>query len=337
MTQVTGYGYAVSRLRAMEKHLLDNAFFQRLLDSENVDDALKALGETHYARWLSDEKGAQDFEHAIFSELQEAYNEVTRFAPDPELPQLCRLPYDIHNIKVLLKGQIQKQRGSKKRTDLLTELGNVPVDDLVIAVESEDYRLLPFGFHRIVPQCIMQWEQTHDILAVETTLDSHLFSTMRQLAERVGHNGVDAWIRAKIDAENVRNIFRLGRIEMDVGQAAPFLHDGGWISRDRILSLIAEPVEGWGRILNFADVSKAFGEMPESGNTDDFVVDLEKALDDYITGVLKPYRYSTFAPENILTYLWAKESESKNVRVILVGLSSGADRKSLRRLLRNVQ
>jgi V/A-type H+-transporting ATPase subunit C len=77
--------------------------------------------------------------------------------------------------------------------------------------------------------------------------------------------------------------------------------------------------------------------MPESGNTDDFVVDLEKALDDYITGVLKPYRYSTFAPENILTYLWAKESESKNVRVILVGLSSGADRKSLRRLLRNVQ
>ncbi|MFP4482335.1 MAG: V-type ATPase subunit [Thermovirgaceae bacterium] len=337
MTQVTGYGYAVSRLRAMENRLLDNAFFQRLLDSEGISDALKALGETYYSRWLTDEKGTTDVEHAIFSELQEAYDEVRRFSPDPELPQLCRLPYDIHNIKVLLKGQIQKQRGSKKRRDLLTNLGNVSVDDLVVAVESEDYRLLPLGFHRIVPECIMHWEQTHDILSVETMLDSHLFSMLRQLAEKAEHEGIETWVRAKIDAENVRNIFRLKRIEMDTGQAAPFLHDGGWISRDRILSLMAEPVEGWGRILGFADVSTAFRNLPEAGNTDDLIVDLEKALDDYITGVLGPYRYSTFAPENILTYLWAKEIESKNVRIILVGVSNDVDRDSLRRLLRNVR
>jgi V/A-type H+-transporting ATPase subunit C len=337
MTQVTGYGYAVSRLRAMENRLLDNSFFQRLLDSEGISEALKALGETHYARWLTDEKGTQDFENAIFSELQEAYNEVTRFSPDPELPQLCRLPYDTHNIKVLLKGQIKKQRGAKKRTDLLTSLGNIPTDDLVVAVESEDYRLLPFGFHRIVPECIMQWEQTHDILSVETMLDSHLFSTMRQIAKTTGYKGIDTWIRAKIDAENVRNIFRLRRIEMDAGQAAPFLHDGGWISRERILSLMAEPVEGWSRILGFADVSTVFRKIPEAGNTDEVVIDLEKALDDYITSVLGPYRYSTFAPENILTYLWSKETESKNVRIILVGVLNGVDRESLRRLLRNVQ
>jgi V/A-type H+-transporting ATPase subunit C len=38
-----------------------------------------------------------------------------------------------------------------------------------------------------------------------------------------------------------------------------------------------------------------------------------------------------------LTYLWSKETESKNVRIILVGIANGVDRESLRRLLRNVQ
>lgn len=337
MTQETGYGYAVSRLRAMETRLLDNSFFQRLLDSEDLSGALKTLGETHYARWLSEEKDAQDFEPAIFSELRQAYDDVTRFAPEPQLPQLCRLPYDIHNIKVLLKGQILKQKGSKKRTDLLTPLGNVPVDDLIVAIESEDYRLLPFGFHSVVPESIMQWEQSHDIRSIETLLDTHLFDMLRKLAEGAGHKGAATWVCAKIDAENVRNIFRLKRIDMDAGQAVHFLHDGGWISREKLLSLLAEPVEGWGRLLSFAGVSSVFEEMPETANAEDLVVDLEKAVDDYITDVLGPYRYSAFAPENILTYLWSKEIESRNVRIVLVGISNGVNRESLRRLLRNVQ
>ena len=337
MTLETGYGYAVSRLRAMELRILGKSLFQRLLESDDFKDAIKTLGETHYAKWLSDDKGTQNFEYAISMELQEAYDEVDRFTPDKELSQLCRLPYDIHNVKVLIKGQILKQKGSKKRTDLLTKLGNVPIDDLILAVESEDYRLLPFGLHRVVPESLMLWEQTHDILSVETLLDSHLFLTMRQLVQKVGYKGVEAWMRAKIDSENVRNILRLRRTGMDAGRAIEFLHDGGWISKEKVLSLLSEPVEGWNRILGFADVSRVFEGVPETGNVDDLVSDIEKALDNYITDVLRPYRYSTFAPENILTYLWSKESESKNVRIILVGIANGVDKESLRRLLRNVQ
>jgi len=74
MTLETGYGYAVSRLRAMELRILGKSLFQRLLESDDFKDAIKTLGETHYAKWLSDDKGTQNFEYAISMELQEAYD-----------------------------------------------------------------------------------------------------------------------------------------------------------------------------------------------------------------------------------------------------------------------
>ncbi|MDI9393807.1 MAG: V-type ATPase subunit, partial [Synergistota bacterium] len=66
------------------------------------------------------------------------------------------------------------------------------------------------------------------------------------------------------------------------------------------------------------------------------IVDLEKSIDDFLSWVLAKYKYSPFAPENVLHYLWMKETEAKNVRVLLIGIGNGAERTVLRRLLRNV-
>ncbi|HSH26558.1 MAG TPA: V-type ATPase subunit, partial [Wenzhouxiangella sp.] len=63
------YGYAVARLRAMETRLLDSSVLQRLIDSEDLDGALKVLGETTYSSWLVDMKSNANFDKVIDSEL----------------------------------------------------------------------------------------------------------------------------------------------------------------------------------------------------------------------------------------------------------------------------
>jgi V/A-type H+-transporting ATPase subunit C len=69
---------------------------------------------------------------------------------------------------------------------------------------------------------------------------------------------------------------------------------------------------------------------------DTLIVEVEKALDEYVLRVVEDARFSSTAPENVLFYLWSKEMEAKNVRIILVGKASGADRDVLRGLLRHV-
>jgi len=52
MATAVRYGYTVARLRAMESRLLDDSVLQRLIDCEDLDSAMKVLGETVYASWL---------------------------------------------------------------------------------------------------------------------------------------------------------------------------------------------------------------------------------------------------------------------------------------------
>ena len=70
MADPADYGYAVSRLRAMENRLLDQGVYQRLLDSEDLPSALKVMSETAYGKWFLEQQNENTFEPAIESELK---------------------------------------------------------------------------------------------------------------------------------------------------------------------------------------------------------------------------------------------------------------------------
>lgn len=190
MIPKNGYTYAVSRLKAMANRLLDNNSIIRLWESETFSSAMKLLSETHYAQWLSEMKNENDFESLISSELNYVVSETRSISPDKRIPILFQLPFDFHNIKVLVKDKITRTGNQGRRIDLLTSLGNVSVEDLILAVESEDYRLLPFGLHAVLPESLSIWEQSHDVLMVEKRLDAALFELMKSIAERIEIEGV---------------------------------------------------------------------------------------------------------------------------------------------------
>lgn len=336
MSRREAYGYAVARIRAMEHRLLDANLIQRLVDSEDVAAVLKILGETVYAKELALMPNSDRFEPVLEAELLSAYHEVQLFVPDENLVALCRIPYDFHNVKVLLKSTFNAKTGGKKRWDLLTALGTLPPDDLVEQVESEDFALLPYGLSTVLPQCLSVWEQTRDVFEVERLLDQTQFIALGKLAASMDEEGVTRWFCARIDAENIRNLARLKRFGYDAAKALPFLHDGGTISKELLQSILPEPFEGWARALSFSDIGGIMGRMQEAaGGFEDLIVSLEKALDEFSLQLLSTYKYTTDAPENILLYLWNKEMEVKNIRTILVSKSMKADKDKLRGLLRH--
>ncbi|NLB83215.1 MAG: V-type ATPase subunit [Synergistaceae bacterium] len=329
------YGYAVARLRAMSGNLVEDSVLQRILESEDLEGAFKVLGETVYSAWLVELKGSGDFDHVIESELVSVYDEVQRFVPDVRLVQLFRLPYDFHNVKVLLKSVILLREGGERRFDLLTPLGNIPSDDLIMAMESEDFRLLSFGLHTIIPTAFALWEQTRDILEVEKILDSGLFAAMKKLAVESGIEQALLWVRGKIDGENIRNLLRLKRMDTDASAAAGFLHEGGFLSKERLLSLLSEPVESWPRAIAFTDVARAFSEVQDVTDLSALLVEMERIIDDYVASILEKAKYKAFAPENILAFLWRKELEAKNIRIALVSVASNTDRTFAKGLFRH--
>ena len=332
------YVYTVARLRGMENHLLDSAFFSRLIDSASIDDAVKALGETSYSQWIS-QSGTANFDKAIDSEMLATCEELKSFVPDKELLDLFRLPYDFHNVKVLLKGLFKVRGGDTegRRYDLLSKLGTIETEELMNAIETEEYGFLPYGLTDLIPQCWQLWDQTKNAQAVELLIDHQMFKAMLKVAEDLKMPDIIQWVRFKIDAENLRAAIRLARMKYDSAKALPFFHEGGTISHDDMAKLLNEPQETWGRLLSYTDIGGVLNALQEQGDMKTALSEVSKSLDDYLIKVLENAKYSMDAPANVLLYLLNKEAEARNMRVALVCVAGGLDREFGRRLLSNVR
>lgn len=336
MSHQGDYGYAVARVRAMERRFLDASVMQRMIDAEDAASVMKVLGETSYAAAVAANAGETNFDGILEAELRDTYGEINLFVPDRALVSLMLLQYDSHNVKVLLKSLFNARGGGKKRWDLLTTLGSYPADELITNIETENYGLLPYGLNLLIPRCISLWEQNGDVLEVERLLDKRMYEVMLEAAASLDMPGAAEWVQTRVDGENLRTLVRLKRFGFESARALPFLHEGGTIAPDLLAPLISEPFDSWARALEFSDYGKLLSRLEFSGDFSGLILALEKALDEYYLERLAIFRYSQSAPENILLYLWAKEMEIKNVRMILVAKGGGGDGESLRRLLRNV-
>ncbi len=309
------YVYTVARLRGME-------------------NALKALSETSYAQWLNQSGG---FDKAIDSEILSTCEELSSFVPDKELLTIFRLPYDFHNVKVLLKGLFKVRGGEAegRRYDLISKLGTINTEELTEAIETEEYGFLPYGLTDLIPECWKIWEQTKSAQTVELLIDHQMFRAMLKVAEGLNIPEVTAWVKNKIDAENLRSAVRLARMKYESSKAINFFHEGGFLRPDDVAKLLNEPQETWSRLLSYTDIGAALNAMQESSDLKLALSDVSKALDEYLIKVLEPAKYSMDAPANVLLYLLTKEAEARNLRVALVCVAGGLDREFGRRLLSN--
>jgi V/A-type H+-transporting ATPase subunit C len=316
----------------MEPLLLDASQFQRMMEADGLEGALKILYETNYSRGMSE--GGGRYDSMLEAELGATFDEFATFVPDRELIDIFRAPYDFHNVKVLMKGGFKIRSGGKKRYDLLTRLGSIPIDDLASRVESEEYGLLPYGLSQVIPACASLWEQSGDIVEIERLLDRCMFAALFSLAESVDEPGVLKWARARVDSENLRNLLRIKRFGFEASAAAAFLHEGGTIAPSVLVPLMSEQFDGWGRALSYSDVGLAVSAVPDGGDFDRLIVSLEKTLDDYCSSIVANARYSPNAPENVPAFLWGKEMEIKNIRTILVSKGTNADAGEVKGMMR---
>jgi V/A-type H+-transporting ATPase subunit C len=305
-----------------------------MIDADDMAAALEILADSGYARWMSE---GERYDSALEAELCATFDEFAAFVPDRELIDIFRIPYDFHNVKVLLKGSFKEKPGGKKRYDLLTRLGSVPIGDLASRMEAEEYGFLPWRLPELLPYCVSMWEQNADIVAIERVLDRRMFAEIISLARSLEFPGVISWARARIDSENIRNLLRMKRFGFDASVAAPFLHEGGTAAVSTLVSMMSDPLDAWGRNLAYTNVGPAISEAAGSGDLDfsEQMPALERALDDMCSASVAGARYSTTAPENVTAYLWGKEMEIKNIRTVLVSKAARTNRDGVKGMMRS--
>ena len=316
----TDYLFLSARIRSLEKDLLTSQRLEQLLQSPSVENCSQLLSDLGYAP-IRDEASLQS---SLKRQREAVFAELERFMPEKQLLDVFRIKYDYHNIKVLLKAPEGAER-------LLMDAGTIPVSELQRKyADSGNWQFLPRDMAEAAGKAAALLAETGSAQRSDCLLDRACFQKLRQLAEESRCVYLQTYVRAMIDAANLRALVRAERMHMDPGFLQEVLFEGGSVTPDAIRAGASEPAA-----LFRSTALREAAELGEATVKGGSLTDFERACDNAVLRTAAGARRVPFGVEVALGYLIAKEAEWTAVRIVMAGRLAGLSADAIRERLRD--
>ncbi|MCK4244004.1 MAG: V-type ATPase subunit [Candidatus Omnitrophica bacterium] len=286
------YAYAVGKIRALEKRLLSKSFLEKIAESGSLEAITQDIRETAYSGEFAEER---ELFSLLRNERKATYNLIEKLLEEPSLSPLLRLRYDIHNLKLLLKKEIDRSVSAD-----FSPLGAISPSLLEKAIQNKAFLQIPSYFREIAKKSIALF-QAEGIKQLEQFLDKEMWKLTLDESKEIKNIFLEEFFKLQIDFLNIRNFFSLGEKEnFDV-----IFIVGGRLEK-KIFKKERAAIEK--KIFFFY-----------SGLELDETSSLEKSSDDLLINYIKKAKIYSFGTEPLIAYLFAKEGELKNIKLILLG------------------
>lgn len=332
MQDGTQYAYAVARIRAIENRLLDRNKLERMLDAKTPSEALRVLEEAGYGNTLEEGKNPQDYEKLLREELKKVYLLLKKIAPEPEVFNLFLYKNDYHNLKVLLKAELSGQ----EKEDILVDTGSIDHSTLKGMMRERNFKQLSVTMKQAIEESLDAYNRTGDPQGIDLILDRACFVEIRSAAEKTGNRFIMDYIRMQIDLLNIKSFLRVKRMNRSWGFLQKVLLEGGNIDLKLFLRKQNESLESFVDEIRFTPCGGFCEEGIETYQATGSLTYLEKVMDDYSLSYIRKARYISLGIEPLIAYLIAKETEIKNVGIIMVGKLNRMPEEIIKERLREV-
>lgn len=311
----------------METGLLTAAQLDRLLTAESDGEVVRLLRESGYPAMRLDSPETMDA--AIMAAREETLRDLEDSAPDRRYVEIFRLRYDYHNLKAVLKARAMGADPDR----MLTRLGRVPPEELKAALVSGELDRLPPLMAAAAAQARETLETTRDPQLCDLTLDRWQARDELETAHAAGSGFLQGYVRARIDAANLRALVRTLRM----GRTAAFLRGallpGGSMAERDLLSAAEDGGAGLAELYEateLAAAARAGADALQGGPLTEF----ERLCDDAVSAYLAGAELVAFGEAPLVSYLAAREREFTNLRIVLMGRSAGLAPEIIRARLR---
>lgn len=328
---VMQFTQALSRVWVLETRLLDKTKIERMIEATSAEEALKILNETEYSNILSKVKRVNDYEDILSYELKRVYELIYELCPVKDVVDLMSVKYKYHNLKVLLKGKFL----SKDLSNLLIDLGIEDLKKLKSLIDLDNFDDLKGFTKKAVLEVVKDFEENKDPQKIDIIVDRYMFDEMELIKKKLDYNFTDKLVLATIDLTNIRTLIRLKKQGKGREFASKVLIEGGAINKDTLVSTINETPENIINKLSTTIYSDIIKEGIESFTESNSASLLEKLSENYIMSSMKGSRLVTFGPDRLLAYIYAKETEIKIIRIIMVGKLNNISQQLIRERLRD--
>lgn len=325
------FSQVIPRIRVYETKLLDKSKIDRMIDSNSSEEALRVLQETEYASIMTNVNKAENYEVILSEELKRLFNVMYDISPEKSIVDLMSVKYDYQNIKVILKGMFLKEDLSH----LLMNVGSIDALKLKHSIENNDIRELPSIIRDAEKEAIEKFENTRDPQVIDIILDKYMFKTIIQIRDSIKDNFINKYIAALVDSTNLKTLLRIKKQNKSREFFDSVIIEGGSIDKDKLLGMLNDEAQNISTKLSYTDYAEFIKAGIEYYSKTGSISLLEKLVDNYIMDIMKNAKIIPFGVEPLLAYIYAKETEIKIIRIIMVGKLNNISAEVIRERLRD--
>lgn len=330
----TRYGFAIGKIRVLETKLLGKPQLENLLEAKDISGVLEILRQTEYGPVLKNLEDPLQWEEILQKYNKSIFLNLLKIVPEPHLVKLFLLKYDFYNLKILLKQKIFSI-SEEFINPCLIDWGTVPLKLLADSINRENFSQLPPRINTALKNIWREVSSNKTPQLIDILLDRWLYHTLYH--ESKGRCVfLQRLFSTRIDLYNMTIFFSAKKFEQKKEFFDRYFLHHGTINRyqfekfyedsvpDIIEKLVTTPY--------FEVVEFALSTWAE----DRSLRKLDKTMDDFITKLLSRARLKSFGIEPVAAYIWAKEMELKNLRLIIIGIQYNLQPDWIREHLRRI-
>ena len=334
------YGYANARLRGMRSRLLERPFLDSLIEEPTVTRLVQDLSETEYGPYLEESLihglDATNVDVALKNNMVYTFQKIMGFL-NPEAAYLVTTllgRWDIFNIKTILRAKHHHLSLDELRQGLLpagelspTDLDALAsVDDIRAVVDTAATWGLPTA--SALRDGYAEFMRDGELASLELALDRYYTDWAESRLSRRGANNRMARrvLATQVDVSNLVMVLRLQSADVESVDASKFFLAGGDIVTPELylqLAAMSDIDEVLDRLRGTA-YGRALDEVSMDYLEQNSISVFERALEDLFTrralGIAKG---DPLGIGVAIAYLWAKQNEITNLRIIVKGKSVG--------------
>lgn len=316
--------FANARIKALEKNLLTKERITRLLDCSELSDALRILSEVNYGGGILLDNPLL-FDILLKEEEKRVTSLVISLMPDGYGFESFLIKNDYHNAKVYYKGRFSK--GANENA--LKPMG--VIDKLDALISAKVYKSLPDGMREAL-EYLDNLSESGEITprTIDLALDKGYFKDVFSILKRSKKSVIHDYFINLVDYTNILSTERIRKIGGNESELESSYISGGKLSLKELKEVLNRSVNENAEAYRFSDYSKIFSLIAE----DSSLVSLERFIDNESISLFKRDKTDMFSPSPIAGFYIGKLIELKDVRLILVCLSNGVDKKEIKRRLR---
>lgn len=341
----TDSGYSNARLRGMRSHLLPHAFYERLIEAHDMQQTVKELMDTEYSSDLETElvhgRTAAVVDDALKDNIVRAYRKVLSFL-DPSARDLLSTllgRWDVFNVKTILRGAHNHVSLDEVKASLMPA-GFISSAEFEALARFDDVRaiidtMVMWGLTYAAPlrQAYPEYSKENDLALLELALDRQYseWAAGRLVGEATDVEVARRVLGLQVDTANLVMVFRLLKADVESARAERYFLEGGRaIRKDLYLELarLSDVDEVLDR-LKASPYADALDSAAVAYLEDQSITVFERALEEQmmrralLSGIRDPHGVGV-----AIAYLYGKQNEITNLRIIVKGKAVGmpADR-----------